>query len=116
MTSGRRSIDPPLCRVNFGWSNGGDTYDYSLAGRPSAAGQTGTLMVEPDSAEPTWKTRAACRGKWQRTRRRSGGGGRARRADSVGAITASDTSYTRGYVNSVGRAAVIKRVADTSEP
>ena len=39
----------------------GDTYDHSLAGvrgRPADR----TLMVEPDSAEPIWKKRAAWRG------------------------------------------------------
>ena len=40
----------------------GDTYDHSLAGRGPASQQTGPLMVEPDSTEPIWKPRAACRG------------------------------------------------------
>ena len=60
MTSGRRSIDPPLCRVTFGWSNGG-TRTINFAVRPRPASRP-DLMVEPDSAEPIWKTRAACRG------------------------------------------------------
>ena len=64
MTSGRRSIDPPLCRVTLGGRMGGTrttTTKFAVrAGRGRPADRT--LMVEPDSAEPIWKTRAACRG------------------------------------------------------
>ena len=34
MTSGRRSIDPPLCRVTLGGRMGGDTYDHDQIRRP----------------------------------------------------------------------------------
>ena len=43
------------CRVNFWVVEWGDTYDHSLAGvrgRPADR----TLMVEPESAKPIWKT------------------------------------------------------------
>ena len=47
--------------ADFGWSNGGTR--TTIRWPASTAGeQTRTLMVEPDSAEPIWKTRAACRG------------------------------------------------------
>ena len=56
--SGRRSIDPPLCLGPFGWSNGGTRTTIRW---PAVCGRTAdrTLMVEPDSAEPIWKTCAA---------------------------------------------------------
>ena len=74
MTSGRRSIDPPLCRVTLGGRMGGHVRPFVVR-LPAAGPADRTLMVEPDSAEPIWKTRAACRGSASCVSGASGNGG-----------------------------------------
>ena len=54
MTSGRRSIDPPLCRVTLGGRMGGHVRPFVVR-LPAAGPADRTLMVEPDSAEPIWE-------------------------------------------------------------